>query len=206
MLHHPARTSSFRYRGRGPSRCSLRQPVQAAIRGPGDHAVCRLLELSAAVIMRMWLSTDKARLPLRPHGLAQSKAGRCSGLRCGAPSRVIAPQQKLLAASISARAKPSAADRSKAGSSSAPSAIPEPQWVGAGAPTVLSMAASGNFGRSPILAPTSRLVQEEPFPARRLSDWEGWNTVLRPASAKWRGSADSGRPPGRVRPVCASWV
>src|SRR5215467_1965806 len=77
-----------------------------------------------AAIMWMWLSTDSARLPVRPHGLAQSKTARCSGLRCGAPSKVMAPQQKLLAASISARAKPSAASSSKEGSSSAPGAIP----------------------------------------------------------------------------------
>src|ERR1700746_425853 len=61
---------------------------------------------------------------MRPHGLAQSNTERCSGFRCSAPSNVIAPQQKLLAASISARAKPSAANSSKAGSSSAPDAIP----------------------------------------------------------------------------------
>src|SRR5690606_24747994 len=39
----------------------------------------------AAAIMRMWLSTDRNRLPRRPHGLAQSKTGRCSGLRCANP-------------------------------------------------------------------------------------------------------------------------
>src|SRR5271166_2925873 len=77
-----------------------------------------------AAIMRMWLSTDKARLPVRPHGLAQSNTERCSGFRYGAPSSVIAPQQKLLAASISARVKPSAANSSKEGSVSAPGAIP----------------------------------------------------------------------------------
>ncbi len=47
----------------------------------------------AAAIIRMWLSTDNERRPVRPHGLAQSKTGRCSGFRCGAPSKVIAPQQ-----------------------------------------------------------------------------------------------------------------
>ena len=31
-----------------------------------------------AAIMRMWLSTDSERLPLRPQGLAQSNTGRCS--------------------------------------------------------------------------------------------------------------------------------
>ena len=35
----------------------------------------------AAAIMRMWLSTDRYRLPLRPHALAQSKTGRCSSFR-----------------------------------------------------------------------------------------------------------------------------
>ena len=69
----------------------------------------------AAAIMRMWLSADNARVPVRPHGLAQSNTGRCSGLRYGAPSRVIAPQHQALAASISARLKPSAASRSKPG-------------------------------------------------------------------------------------------
>jgi len=33
----------------------------------------------AAAIMRMWLSTERKRVPRRPHGLAQSKTGRCSG-------------------------------------------------------------------------------------------------------------------------------
>ena len=79
----------------------------------------------AAAIIRMWLSTDNERRPMRPHGLAQSNTARCSGLRCGAPSNVIAPQHQLLAASISARAKPSAASSSKPGSSSAPGAIPK---------------------------------------------------------------------------------
>ena len=69
----------------------------------------------AAAIIRMWLSADNARVPVRPHGLAQSNTGRCSGFRCGAPSRVIAPQHQVLAASISARLKPSAASRSKPG-------------------------------------------------------------------------------------------
>src|SRR5437763_16493805 len=62
----------------------------------------------AAAIIWMGLSTDSERRPMRPHGLAQSNTARCSGLRCGAPSNVIAPQRQLLAASISARAKPSA--------------------------------------------------------------------------------------------------
>jgi hypothetical protein len=79
---------------------------------------------TTAAIIRMWLSTDNARLPVRPHGLAQSNPPDGSGLRCGAPSNVMAPQQKLLAASISARTKPSAASSSKEGSSSAPRAIP----------------------------------------------------------------------------------
>ena len=34
-----------------------------------------------AAIMRMWLWTDRARLPVRPHGLAQSNTARCSGFR-----------------------------------------------------------------------------------------------------------------------------
>ena len=58
-----------------------------------------------AAIMRMWLSTESARLPMRPQGLAQSKTGRCSSFRCGAPSSVMAPQTWRLAASISARRK-----------------------------------------------------------------------------------------------------
>ena len=29
----------------------------------------------AAAIMRMWLSTERKRLPMRPHGLAQSNTG-----------------------------------------------------------------------------------------------------------------------------------
>ena len=33
------------------------------------------------------------RRPRRPQGLAQSNTGRCSSSTCGAPSRVIAPQQ-----------------------------------------------------------------------------------------------------------------
>ena len=42
----------------------------------------------AAAIMRMWPSTWMKRLPVLPHLLAQSKTGRCSSLRCGAPSMV----------------------------------------------------------------------------------------------------------------------
>jgi hypothetical protein len=32
-----------------------------------------------AAIMRMWRSTDRARLQVPPHGLAQSNTARCSG-------------------------------------------------------------------------------------------------------------------------------
>ncbi len=46
----------------------------------------------AAAIMRIWESTERKRLPVRPQGLAQSNTGRCSGSRCGAPSNVIAPE------------------------------------------------------------------------------------------------------------------
>ena len=46
-----------------------------------------------AASMRMWLSTERYRLPLRPQGLAQSNTGRCSSFRYGAPSSVMAPQQ-----------------------------------------------------------------------------------------------------------------
>ena len=71
-----------------------------------------------AAIMRMWLSTERKRLPLRPHGLAQSNTGRCSSARCGAPSSVMAPQTCSLAASMSFLEKPRCASRSKAGSAS----------------------------------------------------------------------------------------
>ena len=70
----------------------------------------------AAAIMRMWLSTDRKRLPMRPQGLAQSNTGRCSALRCGAPSSVMAPQTWVLAASMSALEKPMWASSSKDGS------------------------------------------------------------------------------------------
>ena len=59
-----------------------------------------------------WSRRDRRRSPSGPSA------------RCGARSQVIAPQQKLLAASISARAKPSAANSSKERSPSAPGAIP----------------------------------------------------------------------------------
>ena len=62
----------------------------------------------AAAIMRMWDSTDRKRLPILPHGLAQSNTGRCSSFRKGAPSSVIAPQTWMLAASISRFVKPRA--------------------------------------------------------------------------------------------------
>ncbi len=74
-----------------------------------------------AAIMRMWLSTESERLPMRPQGLAQSKTGRCSAFRCGAPSSAMAPQTCRLAASISGRAKPMALSRSKSGASIAAS-------------------------------------------------------------------------------------
>ena len=47
----------------------------------------------AAAIMRMCASAAMKRLPFLPQRLAQSKTGRCSGLRCGAPSMVMVPQQ-----------------------------------------------------------------------------------------------------------------
>ena len=46
----------------------------------------------AAAIMRMWASGARKRWPVLPHLLAQSKTGRCSGLRWGAPSTVMVPQ------------------------------------------------------------------------------------------------------------------
>ena len=77
-----------------------------------------------AAIMRMWLSTDRERLPLRPQGLAQSNTGRCSSARCGAPSSVMAPQTCSLAASMSFFEKPRWASRSNAGSVSFSAGIP----------------------------------------------------------------------------------
>jgi hypothetical protein len=35
----------------------------------------------AAAIMRIWLSTERKRLPMRPQGLAQSKMEICFSLR-----------------------------------------------------------------------------------------------------------------------------
>ena len=46
----------------------------------------------AAAIIRMWPSGAMNRVPFLPHLLAQSKTGRCSALRCGAPSMVCVPQ------------------------------------------------------------------------------------------------------------------
>ena len=72
----------------------------------------------AAAIMVMWLAQDRKRLPMRPQGLAQSNTGRCSSFRKGAPSSVMAPQQKVFATSSSALLKPMALSRSKPGWSS----------------------------------------------------------------------------------------
>ena len=47
----------------------------------------------AAAIMRMCASVERKRLPFLPQWLAQSKTGRCSGFRCGAPSTVMVPQK-----------------------------------------------------------------------------------------------------------------
>ena len=47
----------------------------------------------AAAIITMCASVEMKRLPFLPQRLAQSKTGRCSGFRCGAPSTVIVPQQ-----------------------------------------------------------------------------------------------------------------
>ncbi len=66
-----------------------------------------------AAIILMWLSTERHRLPSRPHGLAQSNTGRCSSLRCGAPSSVIAPHTCILARSISDLLKPMRPSMSK---------------------------------------------------------------------------------------------
>ena len=46
----------------------------------------------AAAIIRMWRFRRQERCPILPHLLAQSKIGKCSGRRCGAPSTVIVPQ------------------------------------------------------------------------------------------------------------------
>ena len=43
----------------------------------------------AAAIMRMWRLGAMKRLPIWPQRLAQSKTGRCSSRRCGAPSTVM---------------------------------------------------------------------------------------------------------------------
>ena len=60
----------------------------------------------AAAIILIWLSTDSERLPILPHTLAQSNTDKCSLLRWGAPSSVIAPQTWILATSISSELKP----------------------------------------------------------------------------------------------------
>ena len=69
----------------------------------------------AAAIMRIWLSTERKRLPLRPQGEAQSNTGKCLGSSPGAPSSVMAPQAYSLADSISRLPKPISASRSKSG-------------------------------------------------------------------------------------------
>ena len=78
----------------------------------------------AAAIMRIWLSVDRWRVPLRPQAVAQSNTARCASFRCGAPSSVMAPQQWRFAASISAREKPSSASMSNPASSSAAASRP----------------------------------------------------------------------------------
>ena len=55
----------------------------------------------AAAIIADVASAEMNRLPVLPHLLAQSKTGRCSGFRCGAPSTVMLPQMSSLASSIS---------------------------------------------------------------------------------------------------------
>jgi hypothetical protein len=45
----------------------------------------------AAAIIRMCPSAAMNRLPILPHVFAQSNTGRCSLLRCGAPSTVCVP-------------------------------------------------------------------------------------------------------------------
>ena len=69
----------------------------------------------AAAIMRMWPRWWMKRVPILPHLLAQSKTGRCSSLRCGAPSTVIVPQMTSFASSICFVVNPSARSRSKPG-------------------------------------------------------------------------------------------
>src|SRR5258708_33535145 len=55
----------------------------------------------AAAIMRIWLETERKRLPIRPQGLAQSKIEICSSLRRGGPPPGITPQAKVVGALIS---------------------------------------------------------------------------------------------------------
>jgi len=65
--------------------------AESTLGDPGDEhrleAARSILEIApemngcTAAIMRMWLSTDRARLPVRPHELAQSDTAGCSGFR-----------------------------------------------------------------------------------------------------------------------------
>ncbi len=65
----------------------------------------------AAAIMRMCPWGAMNRLPYFPHLLAQSNTGRCSVLRCGAPSTVCLPQITSLSASICFLLSPSSRSR-----------------------------------------------------------------------------------------------
>ena len=106
-----------------------------------------------AAIMRMWLSTDSERLPLRPQGLAQSNTGRCFSAMCGAPSSVMAPHTCSLAASMSFFVNPRCSSRSKAGLASVSAGIFS-VWVRNSSPSVQRLK-TNLMSKAALRAPSS---------------------------------------------------
>ena len=78
----------------------------------------------AAAIIRMWLSTERCRVPVRPQTDGAVEHRQMLGLQAGRALQVIAPQTWMFAASISSLAKPSAESRQKPGSSSRSASMP----------------------------------------------------------------------------------
>src|SRR5271166_4237970 len=97
-----------------------------------------------AAIMRMWLSTDWARRPVRPHGLAQSRTGRCWGLQVGRSFQCHVTTAESVGSVDLGAGEAERRQQLEGGIIQRPARYSEPR-VGAAAPTVLSMAASGGF-------------------------------------------------------------
>ena len=121
----------------------------------------------AAAIIRICDSAERNRWPSFPQRLAQSKTGRCSGLRCGAPSTVIVPQTYLLASSICDGVKPKDCRTSKPGASIC-SLVKPIESVRMSSPMLQRLKAKGNSNVPGSCSSMRRITSSGMRLARRL--------------------------------------